>query len=66
MQSLLFNTNIIVTAILHDTIEDTELTKEMIAEAFSHKVANDVECLTRIKKNHKISVVEMVKILYRQ
>ncbi|KJW04260.1 HD domain-containing protein [Rickettsia argasii] len=59
-------TDLIVTAILHDAIEDTELTQEMIAEAFSDKIASYVEDLTRIKKDYKISAVEMVKILYLQ
>ncbi|AFC72472.1 guanosine polyphosphate pyrophosphohydrolase/synthetase [Rickettsia rhipicephali str. 3-7-female6-CWPP] len=62
----IFKTDIIVTAILHDVIEDTECTQEMIAEAFSDKIASYVEDLTRIKKDHKISAVEMVKILYMQ
>lgn len=62
----LFRTDIIVTAILHDCIEDTELTQEMIAEAFGDNIAYYVEDLTRIKKDHKISAVEMVKILYVQ
>ncbi|AFC74894.1 HD domain protein [Rickettsia parkeri str. Tate's Hell] len=62
----IFKTDIIVTAILHDVIEDTECTQEMIAEAFSDKIASYVEDLTRIKKDHKISAVEMVKILYIQ
>ncbi|WP_341793896.1 HD domain-containing protein [Rickettsia endosymbiont of Ceutorhynchus obstrictus] len=61
-----FKTDLIVTAILHDAIEDTELTQEMIAEAFSDKIASYVEDLTRIKKDHKISAVEMVKMLYIQ
>ncbi|WP_341789681.1 MULTISPECIES: HD domain-containing protein [unclassified Rickettsia] len=61
-----FKTDLIVTAILHDAIEDTELTQEMIAEAFSDKIASYVEDLTRIKKDYKISAVEMVKMLYIQ
>ncbi|WP_103897117.1 HD domain-containing protein [Rickettsia fournieri] len=62
----LFRTDIIVTSILHDCIEDTLLTKEMIIQEFGHKIANQVEDLTRVKNDKKISAAEMVKILYRQ
>lgn len=63
----LFRTDILVTSILHDCIEDTELTKEKIAEEFGWKVANQVMDLTRIKENGiKISSAEMVEILYKE
>lgn len=62
----LFRTDIIVTSILHDCIEDKLLTKEMIIKEFDHKIANQVEDLTRIKNDKKISAVEIVKILYHQ
>ncbi|ALA62005.1 HD domain-containing protein [Rickettsia amblyommatis] len=62
----LFRTDIIVTSILHDCIEDTLLTKEMIIKEFSHKIANQVEDLTRVKNDKKISSAEIVKILYQQ
>ena len=62
----IFSTEIIITAILHDCIEDTLLTKEIITTEFSNKIANQVEGLTRIKKNQKISSAEIVKILYQQ
>jgi (p)ppGpp synthase/HD superfamily hydrolase len=63
----LFRTDIIVTSILHDTIEDTKLTKQKIAEEFGWKVANQVMDLTRIKENSiKISSAEMVEILYKE
>ncbi|KDO02997.1 MULTISPECIES: HD domain-containing protein [spotted fever group] len=62
----LFRTDIIVTSILHNCIEDTILTKEMIIKEFGYKIANQVEDLTRVKNDKKISAVEMVKILYQQ
>ena len=63
----LFRTDIIITSILHDTIEDTELTKEKIAEEFGEKVANQVMDLTRIKEDSiKISAAEMVELLYTE
>lgn len=63
----LFRTDVLVTAILHDTIEDTELTKEMIADIFGESVADKVNDLTRIKEDgRKISSAEMVNQLYQQ
>lgn len=62
----LFRTDIIVTSILHDCIEDTLLTKEMIVKEFGYKIAGQVEDLTRVKKDKKISAAEVVKILYQQ
>lgn len=62
----LFRTDIIVTSILHDTIEDTVLTKEMIAESFGDIIARQVEDLTRIKEDGKITSAEMVEKLYKE
>ncbi len=62
----LFRTDIIVTSILHDTIEDTELTKDMIAESFGDIIARQVEDLTRIKEDGKITSAEMVERLYKE
>ena len=61
-----FTTDVLVTSILHDTIEDTELTKEMIDYIFGFTIASQVEDLTRIKIDGKISVAEMVKSLWFQ
>ncbi|MEY3415482.1 MAG: hypothetical protein RLZZ418_719 [Pseudomonadota bacterium] len=63
----LFRTDIIITSILHDTIEDTDLTFEIIMEEFGEKIANQVIDLTRIKGNGiKISSTEMVERLFTQ
>lgn len=62
----LFRTDIIVTSILHDTIEDTELTKETIAVLFGEKISHQVMDLTRVKEYSKITSTEMVKILYKE
>ncbi len=59
-----FTTDILVTSILHDTIEDTELTKEMISYIFGSIIASQVEDLTRIKIDRKISSAEMITSLY--
>ncbi|WP_037214250.1 HD domain-containing protein, partial [Rickettsia tamurae] len=62
----LFRTDILVSSILHDTIEDTELTKEMVAQVFGDLVARQVEDLTRIKGDRKISSAEMIETLYQR
>ncbi|WP_341790314.1 HD domain-containing protein [Rickettsia endosymbiont of Polydrusus tereticollis] len=61
-----FRTDMIVTALLHDTIEDTEFTKTMITNIFGYKIACQVEDLTRIKLDKKISSAEMVHSLLLQ
>ncbi|HJD55745.1 MAG TPA: HD domain-containing protein [Rickettsia endosymbiont of Pyrocoelia pectoralis] len=53
-------------ALLHDTIEDTELTKETIAEIFDEEVAKHVEGLTRIKPHGKITAAESLNLLIKQ
>lgn len=62
-----FRTDLFVTSVLHDTIEDTELTFEMIKTIFGEIVASQVADLSRIIKNrHKISSTEMVNSLWLQ
>lgn len=62
----IFRTDIIVTSLLHDTLEDTELTKEMICSIFGSLVASQVEDLTRIKADRKISSTELVESLWKE
>ncbi len=62
----LFNANALVVSILHDTIEDTELTFEMIESVFSQEIAIQVDDLTRIKKDRKISAAELIENLWAQ
>lgn len=62
----LFRTDIIVTSVLHDTIEDTKLTKEKVAVLFGEKISNQVMDLTRVKEYGKITSTEMIKILYKE
>lgn len=61
-----FRTDLIVSSILHDTIEDTELTQVIIAEIFGENVASQVEGLTRIKAQGKITSEELVYSLLAQ
>ena len=59
-------TNVLVTSILHDVIEDTNLTRKMIEHIFGTIIASQVEDLTRVKSNKKISSTEMIKLLWNQ
>ncbi|WP_425360263.1 MULTISPECIES: HD domain-containing protein [unclassified Candidatus Tisiphia] len=61
-----FRTDMIITSLLHDTIEDTTLTEDMIAVIFSKQIANQVVDLTRVKSYGKISAAETMSILYSQ
>ncbi|WP_367363774.1 HD domain-containing protein [Candidatus Tisiphia endosymbiont of Nedyus quadrimaculatus] len=65
-----FRTDMIVTALLHDTIEDTKLTEPMIAYIFgsqvASQVASQVQDLTRVKPHGKISSAETLNILFQQ
>lgn len=63
----IFRTDIIVTAILHDTIEDTALTKQKIESAFGKHVAEQVYDLTRIREDgKKISSEDIIISLHIQ
>ncbi|MCC8371095.1 MAG: HD domain-containing protein [Rickettsia endosymbiont of Stiretrus anchorago] len=53
-------------ALLHDTIEDTTLTEEMITEIFGEEVAKHVEGLTRVKPYGKITAEESLNLLAKQ
>jgi (p)ppGpp synthase/HD superfamily hydrolase len=59
-----FKTDILVASILHDTIEDTDLTKDLIEYIFDANIASKVDDLTRVKADRKISSAEMVQLLY--
>ena len=61
-----FKTDILVTSILHDTLEDTELTMGMIDTIFGSVIAEQVESLTRVKADRKISSAETVQLLCLQ
>lgn len=59
-----FKTDILVTSILHDTIEDTYLTKDMVEFIFDTNISKKVDHLTRIKVDRKISSAEMMELLW--
>ena len=59
-------TNAVVVSILHDTIEDTLLTKELIAANFGATIANQIEDLTRNKSDRKITSAQIIELLCNQ
>ena len=62
----LFTSVMLQAALLHDTIEDTELTEEMISSIFEEEVAMHVEGLTRMKPYGKISAAKNLNLLIKQ
>lgn len=52
-----FRTDILVASILHDTIEDTELTKEKITEVFNQEVGKMVNMLSKNKEKNIREIV---------
>ncbi|MCC8368485.1 MAG: HD domain-containing protein [Rickettsia endosymbiont of Oxypoda opaca] len=61
-----FTSNMIVTSLLHDTIEDTTLTADGITKIFDKSIASRVEDLTRVKPYGKISAKESLNLLIMQ
>lgn len=59
-----FTTEIIVISILHDVLEDTGMTKDMISKIFNPIIADKVMDLTRIKPTHKLTSAVLLEQLY--
>jgi (p)ppGpp synthase/HD superfamily hydrolase len=60
-------TNVIVTAVLHDIVEDTEVTAGMILDEFSWRIAEMVDRLTRDRPDgSKLSVEEILNNAYEK
>jgi (p)ppGpp synthase/HD superfamily hydrolase len=60
-------TDVIVTAILHDIVEDTEVTAGMILDAFSRRIEEMVDRLTRDRPDgSKLSVEEILNNAYNK
>lgn len=60
-----FKTDILVTSILHDTIEDTKLTKSALQNIFNATIAQQVDDLTRIKNGKKINSADLINLLWK-
>ena len=67
-KQIYYTTDLIVIAILHDTIEDTALTYDMIVEIFGKVIADGVQDLSRIvdKDGIKNPAYETLDSLYLQ
>ena len=61
-----FKTDIIVTSILHDIVEDTSFTLPMVEAVFGFTIASQVESLTRNTIYGRLSVQELIEPLYQQ
>jgi len=60
-------TDVIVASVLHDIIEDTEVTAGMILDNFSWRIAEMVDRLTRDRPDgSKLSVEEIINNAYKQ
>ena len=58
-------TDVIVTSILHDIVEDTEVTVEMIQDSFGKRIAEMVDRLTRDRLDgSKLSVEHIINNSY--
>jgi (p)ppGpp synthase/HD superfamily hydrolase len=61
-----YNSDLIISSLLHDTIEDTSFTEEMMALIFNKNIARIVEGLTRIKAYGKISSEELLRLAWQE
>ena len=60
-------TDVIVTSILHDIVEDTEVTVEMIQVTFGERIAEMVDRLTRDRPDgSKLSIEEILSNAYKR
>ena len=60
-------TDVIVTAVLHDIVEDTEVTAGMILDGFGWRIAEMVDMLTRDRPDgSKLSVEEILNNAYEK
>lgn len=63
----IYKTEVIVAAILHDVVEDTDATLEMIRADFGSRVAEMVDLLTRDKEcGKKLSIEEIFEDIYKK
>ena len=59
-----FKTHMVVAAILHDVVEDSDCTVELISREFTPRIAEIVELLTREYKGKKLSIAETIKRIF--
>lgn len=59
------NTNVIIAAILHDVVEDTNLIEEAISIVFNRDIFNKVMALTTLRNNVKLDAHNKLYSLYQ-
>jgi len=59
-----FKTHMVVAAILHDVVEDSDCTVELISKEFTPRIAEIVELLTREYNGKKLSIAETIKRIF--
>lgn len=59
-----FKTHVVVAAILHDVVEDSDCTVELISKEFTPRIAEIVELLTREYTGKKLSIAETIKRIF--
>ena len=59
-----FKTHMVVAAILHDVVEDSKCTVELISKEFTPRIAEIVELLTREYNGKKLSIAETIKRIF--
>ena len=57
--------DVIISSILHDVVEDTNCTIELIKREFGNRVAEIVFRLTRVFKKHKLTTAESLSVAYQ-
>ena len=60
------STNTIVSAILHDVVEDSDFTKEMVELEFGKDIAEVVDGVTRVRHDKKLSSVALLELVYNR
>ena len=67
MSEYKLKTDVIVSSILHDLVEDTEVTIEMILETFGQRISEMVDRLTRDRPDgSKLSIKEILSNAYER
>jgi len=59
-----FKTHMVVAAILHDVVEDSDCTVELIAKEFTPRIAEIVGLLTREYDDKKLTIAESIKKIF--
>ena len=59
-----YKTYMIVSAILHDVVEDSDCTVELIAKEFNPRIAEIVKLLTREEENRKLTIADSMKKIF--